>query len=435
MDNARADALFARERLAKLGWIPRNAEDFRHLPPPAADVWLGDAEAEHEQECDASPLAGAGWTLHPLGHMPPGRVDARWLDAADPEQRAELFEGLAQPGEGVDAGDAAPFGWAHRALCRQGLRVRVGGEAGASRHPETVWLQLRRQPRSVVEAPLLVIEVAPGVKCVLVESHERIAASAAHPAGKVCERALVQNMQLHLRVGRGAVLQHLRVVAPGADDRIAHHIDVRAAAGARYEQAMIASGSSYHLQRTVIDLQGEKAEARTAAVLFAAGSALEQQARVAHVGASTESSIEALVLADAGGRVVVNAHSMIAPGADEASLRQRLTGIPTGGQPKIVLRPHLEIHHDKVQAAHGATWGALPEDALFYACQRGLDERDARAMIVQGMAHAVLARGLDDPELLESLGVEALLERAVADHLAASALTKLPKQEQVVQHG
>lgn len=435
MDNARADALFARERLAKLGWIPRNAEDFRHLPPPAADVWLGDAEAEQEQECDASPLAGAGWTLHPLGHMPPGRVDARWLDAADPEQRAELFEGLAQPGEGVDAGDAAPFGWAHRALCRQGLRVRVGGEAGASRHPETVWLQLRRQPRSVVEAPLLVIEVAPGVKCVLVESHERIAASAAHPAGKVCERALVQNMQLHLRVGRGAVLQHLRVVAPGADDRIAHHIDVRAAAGARYEQAMIASGSSYHLQRTVIDLQGEKAEARTAAVLFAAGSALEQQARVAHVGASTESSIEALVLADAGGRVVVNAHSMIAPGADEASLRQRLTGIPTGGQPKIVLRPHLEIHHDKVQAAHGATWGALPEDALFYACQRGLDERDARAMIVQGMAHAVLARGLDDPELLESLGVEALLERAVADHLAASALTKLPKQEQVVQHG
>lgn len=170
-------------------------------------------------------------------------------------------------------------------------------------------------------------------------------------------------------------------------------------------------------------------------MLFAAGSVVEQQARVEHVGESTQSSVEAIVLADAGGRAVVNAHSLIAPGADEASLRQRLTGIPTGGQPKIVLRPHLEIHHDKVQAAHGATWGALPEDALFYAVQRGLDERDARAMIVQGMARAVLERGLDDPDLLESLGVEALLERAVADHLAASARTKAAKPEHEVQHG
>lgn len=434
MDSARADALFARERIARLGWIARNAEDFRHLPPPAAEVWLGEVvEAGCEQQCDASPLAGAGWTLHPLGHKPPGRVEARWLDAADPDQRAELFADLAQPGDGVDADDAAPLAWAHRALCRQGLRVRIGGDAGAARHPETIWLQLRRQPRSAVEAPLLVIEVAAGVQCVLVESHDRFAPSGDH--GVACERDLVQNMQVHLRLEQGATLQHLRVVAPGAGDRIVHHIDARLAAQAHYEQAMIASGSNYHLQRTVVELQGAKAEARSAAVLFAAHAALEQQVRVAHVGAASQSSVEALGLADAGARIVVNAYSRIAPGADEAALRQKLVGIPTGGQPKIVLRPHLEIHHDKVQAAHGATWGAMPEDAIFYACQRGIEERDARAMIVHGMAHAVLARGLDDPELLESLGVEALLERAVADHLAASARDVAPKPAQELSHG
>jgi Fe-S cluster assembly protein SufD len=74
-----------------------------------------------------------------------------------------------------------------------------------------------------------------------------------------------------------------------------------------------------------------------------------------------------------------NAHTRIAPGAAQADVRQRLVGIPTGGQPKLVLRPHLEIHHDQVQAAHGATWGALPDEALFYARQRGLDERSAAA--------------------------------------------------------
>ena len=36
----------ARERLAVMGWIPPRSEYFHHVPPPAADVWLGEAEAE-----------------------------------------------------------------------------------------------------------------------------------------------------------------------------------------------------------------------------------------------------------------------------------------------------------------------------------------------------------------------------------------------------
>jgi len=90
---------------------------------------------------------------------------------------------------------------------------------------------------------------------------------------------------------------------------------------------------------------------------------------------------------------VSNAYTRIAPGADGADVRQRLTGIPLAGHPRLVLRPHLEILHDNVQAAHGATWGALPEAALFYAAQRGLNDARARALITEGMARALLERG------------------------------------------
>ncbi|HEX6016606.1 MAG TPA: SufD family Fe-S cluster assembly protein, partial [Burkholderiaceae bacterium] len=126
---------------------------------------------------------------------------------------------------------------------------------------------------------------------------------------------------------------------------------------------------------------------------------------------------EGLALASGAARAVLNAHTGIAEGCDEADARQRLSGIPTGGHPKLVLRPHLEILHDLVQAAHGATWGALPDEALFYARQRGLDEARARGLIVEGMAAALLARGLGGPELLETLGIDTLLASAVADHL------------------
>ncbi len=121
---------------------------FRHLPPPPAGVWLGESAEKSPDSCDASPLSGTGWTLYPVGDTLQCSVAARWLDASDPQQRAELFSGLAQPGDS----DASPSTWARRALCRQGLRLRVG--ASPSEDPgKTVWLHLRHQSRSTVEEP------------------------------------------------------------------------------------------------------------------------------------------------------------------------------------------------------------------------------------------------------------------------------------------
>ena len=409
MDTARADALAARDRLHAQGWIAPHNESFRHLPPPGADVWLQGPGDGTPTSCDAPPLAGAGWTLHPVGNAPQGGVQARWLDAQDPAQRAELFAGLPQPGDSDDA----PFAWAHRALCRQGLRLRVHATPGKT-GPEqgTVWLQLRHQPRAQAEAPLLVLEVDPGVRCVLIETHEREATQ--------CGRGVAQNLHAHIHLGSGATLQHLRMAAPGPQDRMAHHIHARLDAHARYEQALVASGSTYHLQRTVLDLHGRHATAHAAGLLLAAGTALEQQVHTVHHAAHTTSQVEALALASGSARVVANAHTRIAPGADEAAVRQRLTGIPLAGQPRLVLRPHLEILHDKVQAAHGATWGALPEDALFYARQRGLDDASARALITEGMAHALLERCITHPELLATWQDSGWLARAIARQLATT---------------
>lgn len=401
MDNARADALAARSHLAAQGWIARNDEHFRHLPPPEAALWLGD---EADAACTASRLEG-GWHLHPVPATPGVSVQARWLDAADSGQRRELLAGLPLPGDGP----AAPYAWAHRALVRDGLRLHVGGQA---RDDSAVWLQLERRPGAAVEAPLLVVELAPGARCVLVESHGREA------AGSACRHGTVQNLQVHVRLAAGASLRHLRTVLPGADDHVAHHVEVRLERDAVYEQCLLAGGSRYHLQRGVLDLRGAGAAARSAAVLLAADAALDQQLQAQHGAAHTRSSARTLALGSGSARIVANAHATIAAGCDEADVRQHLAGIPTAGQPRLVLRPHLEILHDQVQASHGATWGALPEEALFHARQRGLAERAAKAMILQGLASATLAQALADPRLLEEAGMEQLLAGAVQRHLA-----------------
>ena len=176
MDTALADRLAARHHLHSQGWIARRSEHFRHLPPPALEAWIGpepDAPA-----CEAPALSGAGWLLQPVGPAATAGVDARWLDALDPAQRNALFADLPGPGDG----EAAPFAWAHRALCRQGLRLRIHTPPGkATADCDTVWLHLHHQPRDTVEAPLLVLALEPGVRCVLIETHDRAPSACAHP--------------------------------------------------------------------------------------------------------------------------------------------------------------------------------------------------------------------------------------------------------------
>lgn len=398
MNALRSDTTLARNRLREHGWIDRRVESFRHLPPPAVDAWLGEAGGAET----ATAPSTADWSVESAGSKSPAVV-ARWLDALIASERAELFAGLPLP----DAGETAPFAWAHRALCRGGLHLQIG----AADRDQPVMVHLRHRAAAGASAPLLIVQVAAGAQGVLSESHER-----AEDDGP----GVVQNLQVHVELGEGATLRHLRIALPGSHDRVAHRVHARLGHGARYEQALVATGSAYHLQRSDVELPAAGATVSLASVACAAAGALDRQARVSHAAPDTTSAVEQLALAGAGAHIVLNADTRIAPGADEARVRQHLTAIPTGGQPKVVLRPHLEILHDKVEANHGATWGALPADALFYARQRGLDEPLARALIVEGMAAAVLARGFSDTQLLETLAVERLLARVVARQLGGS---------------
>ena len=177
----------AREMLDAHGWIAARNESFRHLPPPALSTWLDAAQTN-----DNPPSPGNGWTLQPWGtQQPMGEPGAQWLDSQDSTQRAALFADLTAPA----ASDAAPFAWAHRALCQGGLRLRVPATA------QTTWLQLQHAAQSVVEAPLLVLDVPDGAHCVLLETHTRGAVPT--------NTGLSQNLQVQVQLGKGAVLHYI----------------------------------------------------------------------------------------------------------------------------------------------------------------------------------------------------------------------------------
>lgn len=55
-------------------------------------------------------------------------------------------------------------------------------------------------------------------------------------------------------------------------------------------------------------------------------------------------------------------------------------------------KPYLEILANDVFCTHGSTTGRLNEDDLFYAKTRGLDQKEAEAMLVEGFINDVKNR-------------------------------------------
>ena len=88
----------------------------------------------------------------------------------------------------------------------------------------------------------------------------------------------------------------------------------------------------------------------------------------------------------------------MAPDAQHTDAQQQCRNILLSRTSRIDARPRLEIYADDVKCAHGATVGQLDEDNLFYLRSRGIDESDARDLLIYAFAAASLER-LDNEAL------------------------------------
>jgi Fe-S cluster assembly protein SufD len=59
---------------------------------------------------------------------------------------------------------------------------------------------------------------------------------------------------------------------------------------------------------------------------------------------------------------------------------------------EVDAKPELEIYADDVACSHGNTVGALDDEALFYARQRGIPEAEARALLTEAFIGEVIDR-------------------------------------------
>lgn len=224
------------------------------------------------------------------------------------------------------------------------------------------------------------VNVEAGGKLTLLETYEG-------------EGAYLGQTGLIIRLAKDATVERIVLASDDADGVTVAQAEVELAPGAAFAQSLITGGARRQRLETLVRHPGGHAALRLDGVYLLADKRHADLTTVvthADVDGTTQQLTKGVVRDQA--RAVFQGKIIVAEGADRTDARMGHHALILSDRAEVDAKPELEIYADDVSCAHGNTVGALDEDALFYARQRGMPEADARALLTEAFIGEVIDR-------------------------------------------
>ncbi|MBE8220267.1 MAG: SufD family Fe-S cluster assembly protein, partial [Alphaproteobacteria bacterium] len=117
-----------------------------------------------------------------------------------------------------------------------------------------------------------------------------------------------------------------------------------------------------------------------------------------HHAAHTSSTINAHNVLDDTARGIFQGKVIVARDAQHVDATQNIRAMMLSDEAEMDTKPELEIYADDVACAHGATIGALDDDALFFLQARGVDKKTAKRLLIAAFIEQVVATIAAEPQ-------------------------------------
>lgn len=229
------------------------------------------------------------------------------------------------------------------------------------------------QPRCLVVAEV-------GSKLTLIENYEAVG-EGVYFTNAVTEIALEENAQVsHTRVER--------------ESKGAFHIGKSAIAQARdsrYTCNAISVGSKLSRHNLEVLQTGEQTETTLNGLTIVAGEQLSDTHSVMAYTKpyGTSNQLHKCIVTDKA-HAVFNGKVFVPQAAQLTNAGQLNRNLLLSPKARVDTKPQLEITADNVKCSHGATVSQLEADEVFYLQSRGLNETDARNLLVDAFAAEII---------------------------------------------
>ena len=149
-------------------------------------------------------------------------------------------------------------------------------------------------------------------------------------------------------------------------------------------------GSRLTMKYPAVYMVGPKASGEVLSVAYAGGGQHQDAgAKMVHAAPETTSTIVSKSICKDGGRTSYRGLVRVEEGAHNAKSFVRCDALILDEISRSDTYPSMEVGEQDAQIGHEATVSRVGEDQLFYLMSRGLDENQARAMIVNGFIEPV----------------------------------------------
>lgn len=304
----------------------------------------------------------------------------------------------------------------------EGLRVRTWNRAASA---DTQLTQLilaeltgieptafRDLNTAFLEAALL-LELAPGIDCAkpvhLLHLWTDVSSQMSHPrvivrVGHNSRMTLIEhyltsadleqftNAQTAITLEPNADLTHCRLQEESLRAFHIGSIHVSQQRDSHYRFTELALGAGLGRTDLNVRLEDKGARAELDGLFFPrATQHLDVHTRIDHLAPQTLSDENYRGIAHERGRGIFNGKAVVHPGAQKIEAHQSSRNLLLSPQAEIDSKPELEIYAHDVKCSHGATTGRLDPASLFYLRSRGIDEQEARVLLIHAFVESVLS--------------------------------------------
>lgn len=217
------------------------------------------------------------------------------------------------------------------------------------------------------------------------------------------EGVYLTNAVTEIWVGDNAEVNHTRVEQEGAE---AFHIGKTAIAQARdsrYTCHAITLGAKLSRHNLEILQTGEQTQTTLNGLTIISGKQLSDthSAIALNYPHGISDQLHKCIVGDRA-HAVFNGKVLVPKRAQLTNASQLNRNLLLSSKARIDTKPQLEITADNVKCAHGATVSQLEDDEIFYLQSRGIDENDARKLLINAFAAEIINQ-IPVPSLREIL--------------------------------
>ncbi|MEM9524054.1 MAG: SufD family Fe-S cluster assembly protein, partial [Pseudomonadota bacterium] len=191
------------------------------------------------------------------------------------------------------------------------------------------------------------------------------------------------NMVMEVDIADGGTFHHVRVQGRDHRRQAVAHTFARLGRESVFKSFTLTVDGFLTRNECVVELTGDDAAAHVASAAMGEGRFHhDDTVFVVHDAAGCESrQVFKKVLRD-GAVGVFQGKILVKEGAQKTDGYQISQALLLDDDSQFLAKPELEIYADDVSCSHGSTTGAIDETVLFYLRARGIEEADARDLLI-----------------------------------------------------